>query len=54
MNFNTKLIEGVYDTRKGQFGSSTKRVQQSVANRLNEEKQIALNMLGKMQLNRIV
>ncbi|WP_319467299.1 hypothetical protein [uncultured Pseudodesulfovibrio sp.] len=54
VNFNTKLIEGVYDTRKGQFGSSTKRVQQSVANRLNEEKQIALNMLGKMQINRIV
>ncbi len=52
--FNTKLIEGVYDTRKDQFGSSTRRVQQSVVNRLNEEKQVALNMLGKMQVNRIV
>ena len=39
-DFNSKLIEGVYDTRKGQFGSSTKRVQQSVVSRLNSEKQI--------------
>jgi len=53
-DFNSKLIEGVYDTRKGQFGSSTKRVRQSVVNRLNTEKQLALNMLGKMQVNRIV
>jgi len=53
-NFNAKLIEGVYDTRVGQFGSSTQRVQQSVANRLNTEKQLALNMLGKSQINRIV
>lgn len=52
--FNAKLIEGVYDSRKGQFGSSTKRVQQSVANRLNAERQIALNMLGETKLNRIV
>ncbi|MBI9079911.1 MAG: hypothetical protein JEY79_09245 [Pseudodesulfovibrio sp.] len=53
-DFNSKLIEGVYDTRKGQFGSSTKRVQQSVVSRLNTEKQLALNMLGKTQVNRIV
>lgn len=52
--FNSKLIEGVYDTRKGQFGSSTQRVQSAVANRLNEEKQLALNMLGHTPLNKIV
>lgn len=53
-DFNAKLIEGVYDTRKGQFGSSTQRVQESVANRLNQEKQLALSMLATPQLNRIV
>ncbi|QGY40943.1 hypothetical protein GM415_12645 [Pseudodesulfovibrio cashew] len=52
--FDAKLIEGVYDTRKTQFGSSTQRVRRAVANRLNEEKQIALNMLGETSLNRIV
>lgn len=53
-DFNAKLIERVYDTRKGQFGSSTQRVQQSVVNRLNDEKQLALSMLGTPNLNRIV
>lgn len=53
-NFGTHLIEGVYDTRKGQFGSSTKRVQQAVANRFDTEKSLALNMLGKTHINRIV
>ncbi len=52
--FNAKLIEGVYDTRKGQFASSTKRVQAAVVNRLNEEKAIALNMLGEKSMHRIV
>jgi len=54
VEFNASLIEGVYDSRKGQFGSSTKRVQESVVNRLNTEKQLALNMLGQTKLNRIV
>jgi hypothetical protein len=53
-DFNSKLIEGVYDTRKGQFGSSTKRVQEAVVSRLNAEKSIALNMLGETRINRIV
>lgn len=53
-DFNAKLIEGVYDTRKGQFGSSTKRVQDAVVSRLNAEKSIALNMLGETRINRIV
>lgn len=53
-DFGSKLIEGVYDTRKGQFGSSTKRVQQAVANRFDTEKQLALNMLGETGINRIV
>ncbi|QJB58011.1 hypothetical protein [Pseudodesulfovibrio sp. zrk46] len=52
--FNAKLIEGVYNTRKGQFGSSTKRVQDAVVSRLNAEKQIALNMLGEKRINRMV
>ncbi len=53
-DFGARLIKGVYDTRKGQFGSSTGRVQQAVANRLNDEKQLALSMLGRTQLNRMV
>jgi hypothetical protein len=52
--FNEKLIEGVYDTRKGQFGSSTERVRNSVVSRLNEEKQLALNMLEHTPLSRMV
>lgn len=52
--FNSQLIEGVYDTRKGQFGSSTKRVQDAVISRLNREKSIALNMLGETRINRVV
>jgi hypothetical protein len=52
--FNEKLIEGVYDTRKGQFGSSTDRVRNSVVSRLNEEKQLALNMLEHTPLSRMV
>lgn len=52
--FSRKLIENVYDTRKGQFGSSTERVQDAVASRLDSEKEIALNMLSSMQVNRVV
>lgn len=47
-DFNSKLIENVYDKRKTQFGSSTERVRQSVQNRLEKEKTLALNMLGNM------
>ena len=53
-NFNARLIEGVYDRRMNQFGSSTRRVQQAVADRLGSEKQLALNLLGRKQINRIV
>lgn len=52
--FNSKLIEGVYNSRKGQFGSSTQRVQEAVTNRLNQEKELALNMLGHTPLSKIV
>jgi len=52
--FNAKLIEGVYDSRKGQFGSSTQRVQNAVVSRLNAEKSLALNMLGETRVDRIV
>ncbi|BDQ32945.1 VgrG-related protein [Pseudodesulfovibrio portus] len=53
-DFNAMLIKGVYDTRKGQFESSTGRVQKAVANRMDTEKQLALSMLGQTKLNRIV
>jgi len=53
-DFNSMLIKGVYDTRKGQFGSSTDRVQRAVANRMDTEKQLALSMLCQTKLNRIV
>jgi len=53
-DFNASLINGVYDSRKGQFGSSTRRVQDAVVSRLNAEKTIALNMLGEKRINRIV
>ena len=53
-DFNTMLIKGVYDTRKGQFESSTGRVQKAVANRMDNEKQLALTMLSQTKLNRIV
>ncbi|XXJ20054.1 hypothetical protein ACR42D_11030 [Desulfovibrio caledoniensis] len=53
-DFNTQLIKGVYESRKNQFGSSTARVQKSVAHRMDSEKQLALNMLEKMSVNRMV
>jgi hypothetical protein len=53
-DFNAQLINGVYESRKNQFGSSTARVQKSVAHRMDFEKQLALNMLEKMSVNRMV
>ncbi|BCS87467.1 hypothetical protein [Pseudodesulfovibrio sediminis] len=53
-DFNTSVIEGVYDSRKGQFSSSTARVQRAVASRMDTEKELALNMLGTTNLSRIV
>jgi hypothetical protein len=53
-DFNAQLIKGVYESRKNQFGSSTARVQKSVAHRMDSEKQLALNMLQKMSVNRMV
>ncbi|MGE4192427.1 MAG: hypothetical protein AB7E51_03485 [Pseudodesulfovibrio sp.] len=53
-DFNAMLIKGVYETRKDQFGASTARVRRSVANRMDEEKSLALNMLEKMSVNRMV
>ncbi|MEF2229672.1 MAG: hypothetical protein V3571_01970 [Pseudodesulfovibrio sp.] len=52
--FNSRLIEGVYDSRMGQFGSSTSRVRRAVANRLENEKQIALNLLDHQPIDRLV
>lgn len=53
-DFNKHLVEGVYERRKGQFGSSSARVQASVESRLNTEKQMAMNMLQKSSLNTMV
>ncbi|WP_207259664.1 hypothetical protein [Desulfovibrio sp. Huiquan2017] len=53
-DFNAQLIKGVYETRKDQFGSSTARIRRSVVNRMDSEKQLALNMLEKMSVNRMV
>ncbi|WP_319585100.1 hypothetical protein [uncultured Pseudodesulfovibrio sp.] len=53
-DFNAQLIKGVYESRKDQFGSSTARVRNSVVNRMESEKQLALNMLQKMSVNRMV
>lgn len=44
-NFDTRLISNIYDIRAQQFGSSTEQVQNSVRNRMRQEKQLALNML---------
>jgi len=52
--FNARLVEGVYDSRMNQFGSSTARVRRAVANRLENEKQIALNLLDHQPVDRLV
>lgn len=43
--YERKLISNVYKIRAGQFGSSTRQVQQAVRNRFRQEQQLALNML---------
>ncbi len=45
-NFDQRMIKNVYDIRATQFGSSTEAVQKAVRNRMNEEKNLALNMLN--------
>lgn len=47
--FAQKLINKVYDDRKGQFGSSTSSVQASVQGRMNVEKEMVLAMLGEKE-----
>ncbi len=44
--FAQELIDTVYDRRKTQFSSSTARVQASVRNRMDTEKQMVLAMLN--------
>lgn len=48
------LIDRVYDRRSNRFGSSTRRVQQSVADRLTQEKQLALSLLDTPATDRLV
>ncbi|MDR2573804.1 MAG: hypothetical protein LBC94_05585 [Desulfovibrio sp.] len=43
--YERQLISNVYALRVGQFGSSTKEIQDSVARRFVREKMLALNML---------
>lgn len=52
--FSEDLIKGVYQTRKGQFGSSTERVRNAVANRLDREQNLALAMFRDTSVNRLV
>lgn len=48
-DYERKLITNVYNVRAGQFGSSTSQVRESVRNRFNQEKQLALKMLQSPQ-----
>jgi hypothetical protein len=41
------LVSKVYDSRKGQFGSSSSRVRSSVRDRLSREEDMALTMLSR-------
>jgi hypothetical protein len=41
------LIQSVYASRSGKFGSSSSRIRNSVQRRFEEEKRIALNMLNR-------
>ena len=43
--FPSDLVKEIYGERKGQFSSSTERVQKSVANRFNQEQNMVLSML---------
>ncbi|WP_027722177.1 hypothetical protein [Maridesulfovibrio zosterae] len=45
--FPAELVKEIYGERQGQFSSSTQSVQNSVANRLVQEKNLALAMLGQ-------
>lgn len=44
--YDKKLINEIYEIRAEQFGSSTASVQDSVRNRLEQERKLALNMLS--------
>lgn len=48
-SYERKLITNVYNIRVGQFGSSSSQVRESVRNRFNQEKQLALKMLQSPQ-----
>lgn len=48
-SYERKLITNVYNIRTGQFGSSSSQVRESVRNRFNQEKQLALKMLQSPQ-----
>lgn len=50
-DFVRKLIDEVYDNRKTQFGSSSRRVRASAQNRMDHEKEFALAMLDTGTLN---
>jgi hypothetical protein len=54
VRFGTDLIRGVYRKRETQFSSSTPQVQGSVKGRLAREKDLALAMLERKSLDRMV
>lgn len=53
-DFARQLIGEVYDYRKTQFGSSSTRVRESVQNRMDREKELALSMLESGGVNQLV
>ncbi|MEF2146413.1 MAG: hypothetical protein V3573_13290 [Desulfovibrionaceae bacterium] len=53
-DFVRKLIGEVYDSRKEQFGSSSRRVRNSVRSRMDQEKELALAMLSGGGVSRLV
>ncbi|OEU70011.1 MAG: hypothetical protein BA863_09745 [Desulfovibrio sp. S3730MH75] len=50
--FPADLVKEIYGERKGQFGSSTGAVQDSVANRLTKEQNMVLSMLGESAVSK--
>ncbi len=46
-NFDKVLIEEVYRTRKGSFSGSSRQIRAAVHNRLNQEKNLALQLLDE-------
>ncbi len=49
-NYDQRVINNIYAIRSTQFSSSTEAVQNAVRNRMNQEKNLALNMLRNTEI----